>query len=615
MPRLCLLVPCLMLVVAVLLGRPAAAADARPNILWFVVEDASPHIGCYGETTIQTPNIDRLAKEGIRFTQAFVTCPVCSPSRSAMVSGMYQTTLGAHNHRSQRSGGKGGGNNLYQASYALPAGIRLIPQIFADAGYYVVNGGNGKTDYNFIEPEGLYRGKDWSGRAADQPFFAMIELQGGKARKAKVANPVDPATVKLPPYYPDHPMLRKDWAEYLNAWINADNAVGQTLATLEQRNELDNTVIFFWTDHGISHARGKQFLYEEGIHVPFIVRFPDKRQAGTTRDDLIVQIDAAATSLALASLPIPDNVQGRNLFGSDYQPRREIFAARDRCDETADTIRCVRTGQYKYIRNFVPHVSHMQPNVYKDGKAIVQTMRKLHADGKLTEFQDRIFAPTRPPEELYDLAADPLESHNLLLGSEDEQRASRDTANALRLRLYQWMADSGDVGIIPEPVLEELGREHGSKYGLLPPRSRLTWQIIEVVEAGERQDVPALRAGLTHPHPAVRWWAATGLGNAGDRTAVADLKPLLEDRYAGVRVAAAQSLCQLGAVSEGLPVLERSIDDSNLVAGMYAIRGIEMLGDVAAPAQPAVKAAVRSPYEFTRRIALRMTAQPQGSQD
>lgn len=615
MPLLRLFPTCLLLASVVLVDRPAAAADARPNILWFVVEDASPNIGCYGETTIRTPHIDRLAAEGIRFTQAFVTCPVCSPSRSAMVSGMYQTTLGAHNHRSQRSGGKGGGNTLYESSYALPNGIRLVPQIFADAGYYVVNGGNGKTDYNFIEPAGLYRGKDWSGREPDQPFFAMIELQGGKARRAKVPNPVDPATVTLPPYYPDHPVLRQDWAEYLNAWINADNAVGEVLATLEKRKELDNTVIFFWTDHGVSHARGKQFLYEEGIHVPFIVRFPDRRAAGTSRDDLIVQIDAAATSLALAGLPIPAHLQGRNLFAADYQPRREIYSARDRCDETVDTIRSLRTARYKYIRNFVPHVSHMQPNVYKDGKAIIKTMRELHAAGKLTEFQNRIFAPTRPPEELYDLDADPLESHNLLLGSDDEQRASRDTANALRLRLYQWMADSGDLGIIPEPVLEELGREHGSKYGVLPPRSRLTWQIIETIEAGERQDLAALRLGLSHSHPAVRWWAATGLGNSGDKSAAQDLKPLLEDRSSGVQVAAAQSLCQLGAAADGLPVLMRAIDDPNRVTGMYAIRGIEMLGDAAAEARPAVEAATRSPYEFTRRIALRMTGQARGRQD
>jgi arylsulfatase A-like enzyme len=593
----------------VLDSTAAAALPKRPNIVWIIVEDASPHIGCYGEKTIQTPHIDRLAREGVRFTQAFITCPVCSPSRSAMVSGMYQTTLGAHNHRSQRASGKGAGSDAYEASYALPESIQLTPQLFAEAGYYVVNGGNGKTDYNFLEPKGLYRGKDWAGRAKDQPFLALIELHGGKNRKAKVQPMTDPAAVKLPPYYPDHPVLRADWAQYLNAWVATDNAVGDVLAKLEQERTLDETIICFWTDHGISHARGKQFLYEEGMHVPLIVRFPDGTGAGTTRDDLALQIDVAACSLAWAGLPTPDYVQGRNLFAEGYQPRREVVAARDRCDETPDFIRAVRTPQYKYIRNFFPFVSHMQPNQYKDGKAIVQTMRELHAAGKLTEFQDRIFAPTRPPEELYDLAADPLEQHNLLLGSMDEQRATRDTANALRMRLYQWMAESADLGLIPEPVLEELGKEHGSKYGVLKSKDRVVWTILDTIEAGERKDLGALQAALAHAHPAVRWWAATGLGNAGEAAVREPLLPLLEDQYHGVRVAAAQAVCQLGAAETGLPVLVSELDCENRIVGMYAIRGLEMLGPTAAPAKEAVLAAVQSPYDGTQRIARRMTGQ------
>lgn len=599
---------CMLLVMGLSTAIPAAL-PARPNIVWIIVEDASAHIGCYGETTIKTPHIDRLAREGVRFTRAFITCPVCSPSRSAMVSGMYQTTLGAHNHRSQRADGKGGGGDPYVASYALPSSIRLIPQQFADAGYYVVNGGNGKTDYNFLEPEGLYRGKDWSGRAADQPFFAMIELHGGKNRGAKVEPMTDPAKVTLPPWYPDHDVLRRDWAQYLNAWVATDNAVGELLATLEQRKELDQTIICFWTDHGISHARGKQFLYEEGMHIPLIVRFPDGTAAGTTRDDLASQIDMAACSLAWAGLPIPSYVQGRNLFAADYQPRRELFAARDRCDETADFIRAVRTPTFKYIRNFFPFVSHMQPNQYKDAKPIVQTMRQLHAEGKLTPFQDRIFAPRRPVEELYDLEADPLEQHNLLAGDRDTRMAANDVATGLRLKLYQWMVDSADLGLIPEPVLEELGREHGSKYGVLKPKDRVAWTILDTIEAGERKDLGALQAALTHPHPAVRWWAATGLGNTGEASATASLQPLLQDQYHGVRVAAAQALCQLSAVDAGLPVLVEEIDCENQIVGMYAIRGLELIGPKAAPAKEAIQAALQSPYDGTQRIAQRLMGQ------
>ncbi|MFG0334430.1 MAG: sulfatase-like hydrolase/transferase, partial [Maioricimonas sp. JB049] len=258
----------LMILTVLVAGRalPAFAAEEakRPNILWIVVEDASPHIGCYGETTIATPRLDRLAEQGVRFTQAFVTSPVCSPSRSAMVSGMYQTTLGAHHHRSQRITGKGGGNTAYFDSYRVPESIRLIPELFAAAGYYVVNGGRAKTDYNFVSRGELYEGKDWAGRDEGQPFFAQIQLRGGKNRAAKVPVPVNPADVTLPAHYPDHPVLREDWARYLNSWIATDREVGEILDRLEEEGIADETAVFFWTDHGISHARGKQFLYDEG---------------------------------------------------------------------------------------------------------------------------------------------------------------------------------------------------------------------------------------------------------------------------------------------------------------------------------------------------------------
>lgn len=591
-------------------GPGFAELPQRPNIVWIVAEDASPHIGCYGETTIETPHLDRMAAEGVRFTRAFVTCPVCSPSRSAMVSGMYQTTLGAHNHRSQRIDGRWRGAPELAASYALPESIRLVPQIFSEAGYYVVNGGRGKTDYNFTSPDDLYDGADWTQRADGQPFFAQFQLRGGKNRGARVDTPVAPADVRLPPYYPDHPVLRADWARYLNSWIAADNEVGEIISQLEHEGELENTVVFFWTDHGISHARGKQFLYEEGIRVPLLVRFPDGHLAQTDRDDLVLQIDVAATSLDLCGLEIPDFMQGRSLFADDYRARRHLFAARDRCDETVEIIRCVRTPRFKYIRNFLPHVSHMQPNQYKDGKDIIQTMRALHAAGELTELQARIFQPTRPPEELYDLEHDPHETVNLLTSTMDDQRAYRDTANSLRLALYQWMIDSGDVGLIPEPVLDDLGSEAGSKCLVRDPDQdvRLMWTIIETIEAGERSDEGALIAALSHGHAAVRWWAATGLGNSqnrGVRVQRDALMPLLRDESAGVRVAAAQALCQLGDPEQGLPVLRQELEGGNDAAGMYAIRGLEMLGETARPARPSVEAAVDSPYEFTRRIATR----------
>ena len=418
---------------------------AKPNIVWIVIEDASPHIGCYGETLIKTPNIDNMAREGIRCSNAFVTSPVCSSSRSAMITGMYQNTLGVHNHRSQTSSGKGGGNAAYYDSYKVPKSVKLIPELFRDAGYFVTN--RSKTDYNFIPRSKLYHGNDWKKAAADQPIFAQFQLSGGKNRKAK--SHADPDKVVLPPYYPDHLVLRQDWAKYLDSWVKTDEEVGQILKALEKAGRLDSSAVFLWTDHGVSHLRGKQFLYEEGIRVPMIIRLPKKELAGTVRDDLIEHIDVAACSLKLAGIKIPEHIQGHDFLSSDYKPRKFVFAARDRCDETVDILRCVRDSRYKYIRNFMSHLPHTQPSQYKDGKKIIQVIRGLYSEGKLNEQQSLPFSHRRPPEELYDLQSDPHEMVNLAMDSKYRERLV-----AMRKVLQQRMMATRDMGLIPEPILE-----------------------------------------------------------------------------------------------------------------------------------------------------------------
>lgn len=592
-------------------GAITFAANAeRPNIVWIVGEDASPHIGCYGEKTIRTPFLDQMAADGVRFTSAFVTCPVCSPSRSAMVTGMYQTTLGAHNHRSQNLGGKANGNTAYYDNYRLPSEVPLVPQLFRDGGYYTTLGAGpkcnkpGKTDYNFIYDKGVYDGADWRKCPGGKPFFAQIMLHGGKNRGAR-EHKTDPSKVELPPYYPDHPVLRRDWADYLNSWVQMDREVGEILHALDEENVADDTVVFFWTDHGISHMRDKQFLYDGGIRVPLIVRFGDGRLRGTTRDDLVVHIDVAAASLALAGITIPDHVQGRDLFAEDGTPREIIFSARDRCDETVDTIRCARTGRYKYIRNFLSYRPHAQANQYKDGKAIVQTMRKLNASGDLNELQARVFAPTRPTEELYDLENDPYETVNLA-----DDPAHQETVQQLRGELYGWMETSRDVGLIPEPILEELGRKYGSKYHVLdqPENEGLIREIIATIEAGERGDGDDLRSALASERPTVRYWAAVWLGNLGEKAAIEGLTSHLDDPSPTVRVAAAMSLYQLGQTGR-LKQLADDIDADNLIVGMYAIRAIERTGADLSGIEEAIKGATESPYDSTRRIARRLAAQ------
>lgn len=445
------------------------AADQRPNILWFVVDDMSANLSCYGEKLIQTPHIDRLAREGTRFAKAFTTAPVCSPCRSAFITGMYQTTIGAHQHRSGR-----GVEKIH-----LPDGIVPVPKLFQDAGYYTCigsglpsvsragkgnaknankkkaaggdgeggggGGGFGKTDYNFEWDRAIYDSPDWAGRRPGQPFFMQVQLAGGKLRGgtdesakrlqeravAELGSATDPEKVTLPPYYPRDPVELRDWAAYLDAVRFTDKHVGEVIARLEKEGILENTLVIFVTDHGISHARGKQFLYDEGAHVPFIVRGPGVEK-GKVREDLIELIDLAATSLAAAKIPVPTYMQAKDVLAKGYAPRAAVYAARDRCDETVERIRSVRTEKYLYIRNFYPQRPHLQPNAYKDGKSIVQVLRALNQEGKLDSLQkELLFSPTRPTEELYlwttdryqvkNLAADPahkaaLEKHRADLG-------------------------------------------------------------------------------------------------------------------------------------------------------------------------------------------------------
>ncbi|MEM1296165.1 MAG: sulfatase-like hydrolase/transferase [Verrucomicrobiota bacterium] len=599
--------PHFILVLALALSTFRVYAE-RPNILWIVGEDASAHLSCYGEALIETPFLDQLAAGGIRFENAFVTCPVCSPSRSAMVTGMFQTTLGAHNHRSQGKSGKSAGYPAYFQSYELP--VKSIPELFRDAGYFVTNGSGsssksaGKTDYNFVTKGSLYDGADWRAAAATgKPFFAQIQLAGGKSRK-KDQTAVDPANVELPSYYPDHPVLREDWAVYLNSWLNQDRQVGEILASLKKAGVADETIVFFFTDHGVSHARGKQFLYEEGIRVPLIVRVPDGSPVGIVREDLVLHIDVAASSLAFAGIDIPDYVQGVDLFADSYEPRDRIFSARDRCDETVEIMRCVRTERFKYIRNFLSYLPHLQPNQYKDGKAITQTIRKLHSQGDLTPLQANLLAAPRPREELYDLESDPEETVNLA-----EVPEYAETLTELRTSLTDWMIESRDLGLIPEPLLEEFGKNADNKYAVLQskPSRGTTRDLLAVIEAGEQgKQAPFLE----DPAPSVRFWAATWAGINGDESSVPKLRQLLEDEWEPVRIAAGLALTRLEThQAESVDVLSTLIGSSNAITGMYAIRGIEWSGIRNETTKAAADAAAKSDYEFTRRIGRRLQGQ------
>jgi len=588
----------------------AKKSRKQPNILWIFAEDASPHIGCYGETAIKTPNLDTLAEQGIRFENAFVTCPVCSPCRSAFVTGMYQTTLGALNHRSQGDTGKRKTSPQYYKSFELPDEVPMISDIFRKAGYYTTNGnyksgpdklGQGKTDYNFINKTPPYDGTDWRNCPKDKLFFSQIQLHGGKSRKSNKSNDIKDFT--LPPYYPDHKVMRDDWKTYLNSWLKQDREVGEIVQELKDAGKLDNTVIFFLTDHGISHIRGKQFLYEEGIRVPLIVRFPDGRLANTVRDDLTLHIDLAPTSLAIAGIEIPKHFQGHDIFAKTSTPRDFIIAARDRCDETIEIIRCVRTPQYKYIRNFISYRPHTQPNQYKDGKEILQTMRKLHEEGKLNELQDRIFNPTRPTEELYELKSDPFETKNLATDPKYAHQLSK-----LRKTLYDWMIETKDLGLIPEPIAEDLGKKYGNKYYILQAKENknLIPQLIKTIEAGENKDLKTLRKLLKTGNNSQKYWAATWLGVNKDKKSAPSLKEMTASETPALRVASLLALHKIKPNDEYLKALTNEINNPNAIVGMYAMNAIEQTEVLNEITENAADIALKNDYGFTVRYAKRL---------
>ncbi len=437
------------------LCRQSVLADEetpqRPNILWILGEDMGPELGCYGYPLVKTPNLDRLAAQGMRCTRAFTTAPVCSPSRSALITGMYQTTIGAHNHRSHRDDG-----------YKLPKPVRTLPDLFREAGYFTANVKTpapglrvgGKTDFNFDAGK-VFDGTDWNQRRPGQPFYAQVNFaEPHRARPPRVwsradilEEHIDPNKVILPPYYPDHPIVRQDWAGYLDNIVVLDGKVGAVLKRLEEEGLAENTVVFFLGDNGRCHVRGKQFLYDGGIHIPLIIRYPGHIEPGTVNDELISGIDISATSLKLAGIDPPSWMQGRVFLGPDRDPPREyIVAARDRCDETVDRIRCVRTKKWKYIRNFYPDRPYTQPNAYKERSyPALAVMKKLYAAGQLNEVQAHFMKPTRPAEELYDLEADPHETRNLA-----ENPEYREVLLELRGILDRWMKETDDQGRFPE---------------------------------------------------------------------------------------------------------------------------------------------------------------------
>ncbi|MFC1652997.1 sulfatase [Planctomycetota bacterium] len=438
----------------------------RPNILWICIEDTVPLMSCYGEGINHTPNIDRLAQNGVRFANAFTPHPVGSPARSAIITGIYATTVGTHNHPSSRT---------IEDAIFLPDEVKTVPELFREAGYFTFNAG--KDDYNFIyDRSKLYSGRKemhywytlagniedtWRNpdRAEGQPFFGQIQLKGGKHTLQQhtdayhealpLEERIDREKVKIPPYYPDHPIIREDWARHYDSVRITDKEVGAILAQLEEDDLLDNTIVFFFSDHGYKGTRHKHFLYDSGIRVPLLVMWKGndrKIKPMTVREDMVSLLDVSATTLALAGIKIPKHMDGEDLFARGYKKRPYIIAARDRCDFTIDRIRSVRTEQYKYIRNFMTDRPLMQPN-YRDTRAEFVIQKELLEQGKLDKVQKQFWSEERPMEELYDLSKDPHEINNVVKKAEYHEILVK-----MRRTLQNWIEATDDQGQYPEDI-------------------------------------------------------------------------------------------------------------------------------------------------------------------
>ena len=441
---------------------------ARPNILWIVSENFSLDFGCYGAKDVRTPNVDHLAAGGVRYTHAFSTASVCAPSRSAFMTGMYQTSTDTHNMRSHR-------NDDFQ----LPPGVRPLTHWLADAGYFTANVtrigervvGTGKVDLNFVNEGPIYKSDDWSALKSNQPFFAQINMPEAEydiydlksAEKPRVPwageewHPqiATPDNVTPPPYYPDHPVTRQEWARYLNSVSGVDIRIGWILEQLKKDGLADNTVVIFFADNGRLEPRGIHWCYDSGLHVPLIIRWPSgfppppQWRPGTVNDQVVSLLDLTATTLWVAGMPRPPMMQSRVFLGRRADPPRTYaFGARDRINEAVVRLRSVHDKRYHYIRNFTPGAGFTTLNRYKEKCFLVKPlMRRLQAEGKLTGPAAELMKPF-PDEQLYDLQADSYEIRNL--ANSDAPR-HREALLRLRAALDTWLTETGDLGQWPEP--------------------------------------------------------------------------------------------------------------------------------------------------------------------
>jgi arylsulfatase A-like enzyme len=565
----------------------AAQPQPRPNILWITCEDLSPVLGCYGDPLAKTPHLDRLATQSTRYTQAFSPASVCSPSRSCIVTGVYPNSLGTMNHRSQ---------------IQLPPSVRCFPELLRDAGYFTSN--NSKQDYNFVAPPTVWNESSgtahWRKRAAGQPFFSIFNLTAthqGEIRysseefdRVRASMPAHlrhrPADMRVPPYYPDTPEVRRNLAMLYTQVTRMDERAGQILAELESDGLSENTVVFFYSDHGTGLPRHKRFLNDSGLRVPMLIRFPDRFRnlaptpAGRTTGRLVSFVDFAPTVLSLAGLAPQPFHQGFAFLGPrSAKPRDYVFATRDRVDEELDTSRTVINGRYQYIRHYTSHRPRLIHSTYSEVGPIRQEIRRLGAANQLTGDARTLLDPRKPAEEFFDLSVDPYQLRNLASDPHHAQRIA-----AMRRRMHQWILANEDKGLVPEADLP--ARPDHDPDALLDAAERV---------GRGASHLPRITKDLADSSPGVRYWAAVACSVLGPDAAPAIHaleKAVRSGDSAAARIAAAEALCHAGRPAPGVAALAESLTSSNAIVQLQAADSLWHIGELARPALPAMQLAL-----------------------
>jgi N-sulfoglucosamine sulfohydrolase len=553
-----------------------------PNILWITAEDISPWLGCYGDPNATTPNLDRLASEGVLYQNAFANAPVCAPARSTLITGMYPPGLGTQHMRSTNE---------------VPDFVRLYPGYLRDAGYYCTN--NQKKDYNLVEKTDEWNESSGSAhyknRAPGQPFFAIFNFtvcHESCIHQTMEKLVHDPAAMELPPYHPDLPEIRHDWAQFYDKITMMDTLVGNILTELEKSGLADSTIVIFYGDHGGIIGRSKRFMYQTGLRVPMIVRVPDiyKHLApgskGSKTGRMVSFIDLAPTLLNLAGIPIPGYMQGDAFLGPD-QPEASpyVHTFRGRMDERYDFCRGTFNEDFHYIVNYMPHRRYAQHVEYLWKAPSMRAWEKAYLNGECNLEQSRFFE-TKPFEELYDRAADPWEVNNLA-----DDRAYTKVLEELREATLDWQHAIRDAGFIPEGLLKKIN-SGGKIYDYTRTDAYPLERILETAAmagAGDPGNIPELKSRLMDANPIVRYWAATAgiiLGKNGSEM-IPELEKALGDELPEVRIAAAEALFGLDRQKEALEVFRGTLFDKTPESVLFTINALQELGPEAlVPALP-----------------------------